>query len=494
MDVDPERDHLPGLLQLLQPRVIQLRAGQIRREQVQQLLFFQHPNDVGAIGFVGDMAQLFQQIRGRDARFQLRFPRIVVLHLGALFDGETQPHLEAQHPQQADRIVIERIIADRAQLLALQIAHAVVGIEQQAARSRIQRQRDGVDGEIAPAQVLMNGGGPHRGLGPGLGVFLLARHPDGGMDAARKHQMRELAVVVLRQNLRAGLLGNRLRHLDRIALDGEIDIEHRKAAQHVAHRPAGKKHVEIGVRRGRLNLGNSPALVGAQVALEHKHVIAHRLVSPVNIAHNASAVRSAHRILAFTLGSSSRPLRSSSGMMLVHGPPQPRTHYMRINLGRRDVGMPQHALQASQVRSAFQQVRGERMTQHVRRQIVENSRLLAISRQQLPKSLARHGAAAIGHEQIRAGAPLQQKRPAIPQVLFHRLERGLAYRHDAAACCPCPPPGPRPCSSRVPTLEPGTARRHAGRWRTETPAWPDRAAPAAWSCRRMPANRRSASY
>ena len=67
-----------------------------------------------------------------------------------------EPDLEAQHAQQTDRIVIQRVVADRAQLLALQIAHAVVRIEQQSARSRIQRERDGVDGEVAAAQILVD--------------------------------------------------------------------------------------------------------------------------------------------------------------------------------------------------------------------------------------------------------------------------------------------------------------------------------------------------
>src|ERR1700733_9886516 len=100
-------------------------------------------------------------------------------------------------------------------------------------------------------------------------------------------------------------------------------------------------------------------------------------------------------------------------MMLVHGLPQPGTYYMRINLGGRDIGMPQHALQAPEVRSAFQQVRCKSMTKDVWRQIVKDSGLLAVSPEQLPKSLPRHRAPAIGDEQERAGASLQQKRPAV---------------------------------------------------------------------------------
>ena len=40
---------------------------------------------------------------------------------------------------------------------------------------------------------------------------------------------------------------------------------------------------------------------------------------------------------------------------------------MRVNLRRRDVGMPQHRLHGSQVGPPLQQVRGEGMSQHMRR-------------------------------------------------------------------------------------------------------------------------------
>ena len=60
---------------------------------------------------------------------------------------------------------------------------------------------------------------------------------------------------------------------------------------------------------------------------------------------------------------------------------------MGINLGGRNIGVTQHALQAPEIRSAFQQVRGKGMAKDVRRQIVEDSRLLAVAPEQLPKSL-----------------------------------------------------------------------------------------------------------
>ncbi len=87
--------------------------------------------------------------------------------------------------------------------------------------------------------------------------------------------MRQFAVIVLRYDLRAALFRYRLRYFDGVALDGEIDIEHGKTAQHVAHGPARQEDVQVSAGGGGLDLGDRPALVGAQVALEHKHVIAH---------------------------------------------------------------------------------------------------------------------------------------------------------------------------------------------------------------------------
>ena len=61
---------------------------------------------------------------------------------------------------------------------------------------------------------------------------------------------------------------------------------------------------------------------------------------------------------------------------------------MGINLRGRDIGVPQHALQAPQIRSAFQQMGCKGVTQDVGRQIVEDPRLFAVPRQQLARKPA----------------------------------------------------------------------------------------------------------
>src|SRR5579864_1764865 len=72
----------------------------------------------------------------------------------------------------------------------------------------------------------------------------------------------------------------------------------------------------------------------------------------------------------------------------------------------------------------------ESMAHDMRRQIVENSGLLSIPSQQLPKSLPRHGAPAIGHEQEWTRAASQQPGPGSSQIVLDGLERRVANRNN----------------------------------------------------------------
>jgi len=81
---------------------------------------------------------------------------------------------------------------------------------------------------------------------------------------------------------------------------------------------------------------------------------------------------------------------------------------VRINLGGRDVGVPQHDLHTAKVGSALQQVGGEAVTQHVGRKPMEYSYFPAVSGQELPKRLAGEAAAARGYERNRLARPLSK--------------------------------------------------------------------------------------
>ena len=63
---------------------------------------------------------------------------------------------------------------------------------------------------------------------------------------------------------------------------------------------------------------------------------------------------------------------------------------MGINLRCRNVGMPQHDLYTAQIRSPLEQMRGEAVTQRVRRDSPEEPNLPAMPGQELPEGLPRH--------------------------------------------------------------------------------------------------------
>ena len=58
---------------------------------------------------------------------------------------------------------------------------------------------------------------------------------------------------------------------------------------------------------------------------------------------------------------------------------QPRLEHVRVDLRRRQIGVAEHQLNRAQVGPPLEQVRGERMAQHVRAQRARQSRLLAVA-------------------------------------------------------------------------------------------------------------------
>jgi hypothetical protein len=68
-------------------------------------------------------------------------------------------------------------------------------------------------------------------------------------------------------------------------------------------------------------------------------------------------------------------------MVLLDCLPQSRSHDVRVNLGRRDVGMTEHRLYAPQVRSTFQKMGSEAVPDNVRSQVLEDTGPFAIRHQ-----------------------------------------------------------------------------------------------------------------
>ena len=130
-----------------------------------------------------------------------------------------------------------------AQLAVGQIRLPVRGIDQQAARAAVQRQRHRVDREIAPHQVFMDPGGRNLRLAARLRIFLGARIGNRSAHAARKFQFDPAFQAVFRHDAAAQGVGKRLTRLDRIALNGKIQIENhaRRAECPAWRRPSARR-------------------------------------------------------------------------------------------------------------------------------------------------------------------------------------------------------------------------------------------------------------
>src|SRR5258708_35680913 len=99
--------------------------------------------------------------------------------LGALLNLEAHARREAQDPQQTDRLVGEAVNGERAHFGTLNIGQAVCRVEQQAARGGVERNSDGVEGEVAPAEIFHDGGPANLGARSGTNIMDVASGGNG---------------------------------------------------------------------------------------------------------------------------------------------------------------------------------------------------------------------------------------------------------------------------------------------------------------------------
>lgn len=76
--------------------------------------------------------------------------------------------------------------------------------------------------------------------------------------------------------------------------------------------------------------------------------------------------------------------------MLIHYRAQPAARDVGIDLGCTYVGVAEHGLYAAKVRSAFEQMRGKCVPQHVRAKVLKKAACLAVRGQQFPEGLPGH--------------------------------------------------------------------------------------------------------
>ena len=85
-------------------------------------------------------------------------------------------------------------------------------------------------------------------------------------------------------------------------------------------------------------------------------------------------------------------LASVARVKLVVDGAQPRIEDVRVDLRRRQIAVAEHHLDRAQVGAALEQVRGERMPQHVRAERARHTGPLAVLLQDLPEADARQAA------------------------------------------------------------------------------------------------------
>src|ERR1700731_2544162 len=129
-----------------------------------------------------ESSDLVPNRRAQDVVDVLAFTGRVVASLGAFLKRP----VEAGGANHARGIFEERIVMQNADNLGLDVGDAVEGIEEQPAGSFIQRERHGVDGEVAATQVVVNGRGGYQGSLARLLKAFGSRHADLSASIARQ--------------------------------------------------------------------------------------------------------------------------------------------------------------------------------------------------------------------------------------------------------------------------------------------------------------------
>src|ERR1039458_226207 len=265
---------LPGLHQLAQAVRIDFGRSPVRVQDFQELFFLERAHHTQRIVFVRQLPDLVSDRAFRDVLDVLIFSSGVVALLGALLQRPVETSGKAGSPDQTRGILDERIVVQDPQHLGFDIGDAIEGIEQQSARALIQRQRHGIYGEIAAAQIFLNAGGSDDGRLADLLVVFRAGHADFGADVARQYQKQCPHIVVVAGELRSGTF-EILLQFERVALDGKVEVRNGEAADDVADCAAGK--VEGHARRAGYALHQIDAfhLIRRQPDFHGVNVISH---------------------------------------------------------------------------------------------------------------------------------------------------------------------------------------------------------------------------
>ncbi len=191
----------------------------------------------------GDGAQFITGVFRRNGVLQIAFDSQVKPFLGTLLNLEAHARGVAQNAQQADRLVGEAMNGKRPHFGALDVGQTVCRIKQQAARGRVQRNSNGVEGEIAAAQVFHNGGPANLGTRAGANIMVVAGSGNAAFAVTREEHFDVAKLFILREDFGAALF-EFLSNPRGIALHSEIEIAQGSAGNEIADGSAGQIDVE----------------------------------------------------------------------------------------------------------------------------------------------------------------------------------------------------------------------------------------------------------
>ncbi len=104
---------------------------------------------------------------------------------------------------------------------------------------------------------------------------------------------------------------------------------------------------------------------------------------------------------------------------------------MRVDRRRRDVGVSEQQLHDAQVGAVIEQMRRERVPQHVRRQCGRrDARANRVALDQRPECLARERRMTLRQEHFVALAGAGERRPHVAQISLHPCDGFVAHRHE----------------------------------------------------------------
>src|ERR1700722_19888363 len=162
--------------------------------------------------------------------------------------------------------------------LGFEIGDPVERIEQESARTFVERQRHRVDGEVAAAQVFVNGGWSDDRWFAGLLKTLGAGHTDFGASIAGKRDVDGAGVFFDGGDPGAGLFQVFL-ELERVSLDGKIQVPDGKTADDVADGAAGEIKIHARGAGYFLDQRDALQLIRGQPEFHGVNVISHSLSS-----------------------------------------------------------------------------------------------------------------------------------------------------------------------------------------------------------------------